>query len=233
MRPWYLSGLASVSAANPSRAWPPLSFPPRCAVASGRIRTPPPWQAIDGSRPRSVKPWIEPPRLSLTLHPLVEDVGSTGQRPGESVYLVTTKVSPARQATEASRRRIGPPLASRPSTCAHAARLRLSSPPSDVPQAGPPTDRRPRFATSADLARVAGRSLLLLALPWQYFAACIRTSSNSSPRTRSSRSRPWSSLSSDGTYRRPVGSSRCRASDPFDEPTFRLGQPQLLRKELA
>jgi hypothetical protein len=28
-----------------------------------------------------------------------------------------------------------------------------------------------------------------------------------SPRTRSSRSRPWSSLSSDGTYRRPVGSS--------------------------
>ena len=40
---------------------------------------------------------------------------------------------------------------------------------------------------SADLARVAGRSLLLLALPWQYFAACIRTSSNSSPRTRSSK----------------------------------------------
>ena len=24
-----------------------------------------------------------------------------------------------------------------------------------------------------------------------------------------------------------------RASDPFDEPTFRLGLPQLLRKELA
>ena len=72
---------------------------------------------------------------------------------------------------------------------------------------GAPTDGRPRFATSADLARVAGRSLLLLALPWQYFAACVRSSSNSSPRTRSSRSRPWSWLSSDGTYRRPVGSS--------------------------
>ena len=79
--------------------------------------------------------------------------------------------------------------------------------PRGVPVADPPTDGRPRFATSADLARVAGRSLLLLALPWQYFAACIRTSSNSSPRTRSSRSRPWSSLSSDGTYRRPVGPS--------------------------
>src|SRR4029453_16061107 len=35
------------------------------------------------------------------------------------------------------------------------------------------TDGHPRFATSADLARVAGRSLLLLALPWQYFASCI------------------------------------------------------------
>ena len=134
MRPWVLRLAWLQSAANP------LSFPPRCAVASGRIRTPPPWQAIDGSRPRSVKPWIEPPRLSLTLHPLVEDVGRTGQRPGESVYLVTTKVSPARQATKASRRHIGPPLASLPSTCAHAARLRLSSPPSDVPQAGRPAE---------------------------------------------------------------------------------------------
>jgi len=50
-------------------------------------------------------------------------------------------------------------------------------------------------------------SPLLLALPWQYFAACIRTSSNSSPRTRSSKTRSWSSLSSDGTYRGPVGPS--------------------------
>src|SRR6188472_4595831 len=40
-------------------------------------------------------------------------------------------------------------------------------------------------------------------------------SHDASPRTRSSRSRPWSSLSSDGTYRRPVGSSMMPRIRPF------------------
>jgi hypothetical protein len=99
---------------------------------------------------------------------------------------------------------------------------------------GPPTNRRTRFATSADLARVAGRVAV---------APGASAAKFHSPHTHVIELQPSHALAQVGflvlakqRWKRIGGLSArlmMRASDPFDEPTFRLGLPQLLRKELA
>jgi hypothetical protein len=83
---------------TPADPWPwQLSFLPGCAVGSGRIRTPATMAStLNSSRltGRSDYELSRRAELAIPFDQLVQDVAGIGQRPGEAVYLVTTKVSP-------------------------------------------------------------------------------------------------------------------------------------------